>query len=395
MNRIDELIAIHCPKGVVFNELGNIAKITIGEFVHKNKQNIGDIYPVYNGGTSYTGLYNKYNNTANKIVISARGANAGHVNKVVVDFWAGNSCYTISFNEKNQIDWTFGFYYLKQNEKMLTNDQQKGGIPAVSKGMVQKIRIPIPPLSIQREIVSILDKFTALEEDLRMELKAELEDRKKQYEYYRNELLSFEGNKVEWKTLGEIGDFIRGKRFVKTDIVSAGVPCIHYGEMYTHYKIWAKEAKSFLEPDLAAKLRFAKQGDVIIVAAGETIEDIGNGVAWLGEEDVVIHDACFSFSHKMNPKYVSYFFQTPMFKSQIKRNISSGKISSINASGLSKAKIPVPSLTDQKRVVKILDNFNALLTDISVGLPAEIEGRRKQYEYYRGKLLTFKTLNEN
>jgi len=84
-----------------------------------------------------------------------------------------------------------------------------------------------------------------------------------------------------------------------------------------------------------------------------------------------------------------------MFKSQIKRNISSGKISSINASGLSKAKIPVPSLTDQKRVVKILDNFNALLTDISVGLPAEIEGRRKQYEYYRGKLLTFKTLNEN
>ena len=110
MNRIDELIAIHCPKGVVFNELGNIAKITIGEFVHKNKQNIGDIYPVYNGGTSYTGLYNKYNNTANKIVISARGANAGHVNKVVVDFWAGNSCYTISFNEKNQIDWTFGFY---------------------------------------------------------------------------------------------------------------------------------------------------------------------------------------------------------------------------------------------------------------------------------------------
>nr|WP_282189110.1 restriction endonuclease subunit S [Maribellus sp. YY47] len=201
--------------------------------------------------------------------------------------------------------------------------------------------------------------------------------------------MCFDGKDVEWKMLGEVGEFIRGKRFVKNDIVSEGVPCIHYGELYTHYKIWAKEAKSYLNPNLAAKLRVAHPGDVVIVSAGETIEDIGNGVAWLGDSDVVIHDACFAYSHKMNPKYVSYYLQTNLFRSQIKSSISSGKISSINAPGLSKAKIPIPPMEEQVRIVGILDKFDALVNDISVGLPAEIEARRKQYEYYRSKLLSF------
>ncbi|HQS25067.1 MAG TPA: restriction endonuclease subunit S [Sediminibacterium sp.] len=251
-----------------------------------------------------------------------------------------------------------------------------------------KLTIPFPPLDIQEEIVKTLDLFTKLE----AELEAELEARKTQYTYYRDALLSFEGKEVEWKTLGEIGEFTRGRRFVKTDILSQGVPCIHYGEMYTHYKIWAKEAKSFLAPDLAAKLRVAKKGDVVIVAAGETIEDIGQGVAWLGDEDVVIHDACFSFRHSLHPNYVSHFTQTDIFHSQIKRYISSGKISSINAAGLSKAKIPVPSFEEQERIASILDKFHVLINDISTGLPAEIQVRRKQYEYYRNRLLTFKEL---
>ncbi|MFW9608147.1 MAG: restriction endonuclease subunit S, partial [Prevotella sp.] len=119
------------------------------------------------------------------------------------------------------------------------------------------------------------------------------------------------------------------------------------------------------------------------------IEDIGNAVAWLGKEDVVFHDACFAFSHKENPKYISYFMRTDFFRSQIKRNITSSKVSAINAIGLSKAKIPLPSLEEQNRIVAILDKFDALVNDISIGLPAEIKMRRQQYEYYREKLLTF------
>lgn len=260
-----------------------------------------------------------------------------------------------------------------------------GGQPQFNANAVREVKIPIPPLEVQEEIVRILDAFTKLT----AELTAELTARKKQYEYYRDRLLTFGEGEVDWKTLGEVGEFTRGKRFVKTDMLSEGFPCIHYGEMYTHYNIWAEKTKSFVSHDLASKLRVADHGDVIIVAAGETIEDIGKGTAWLGNSGVVIHDACFSYRSSLNPKYVSYFLRTKHFHDQIKKYISSGKISAINANGLSKAKIPIPALEDQARLVSILDKFDVLTSSITEGLPREIELRQKQYEYYRNLLLSF------
>lgn len=191
--------------------------------------------------------------------------------------------------------------------------------------------------------------------------------------------------------MSELGIFQRGKRFVKDDMVSEGVPCIHYGEMYTYYGTWAKESKSFLSEELVERknLRIAENGDVVIVAAGETIEDIGMGTAWLGDEGVVIHDACFSYRSTLNPKFVAYFTRTKQFHDQIKKHISSGKISAINARGLEKVLIPVPSPEEQERIVTILDKFDILTSSISEGLPKEIELRKKQYEYYRDLLLTF------
>uniref|UniRef100_UPI0025BAEDE6 restriction endonuclease subunit S n=1 Tax=Marinilabilia sp. TaxID=2021252 RepID=UPI0025BAEDE6 len=182
-----------------------------------------------------------------------------------------------------------------------------------------------------------------------------------------------------------------GKRFVKTDMISEGIPCIHYGEMYTHYGTWADKTKSFVSKELVEnkKLRIAEKGDVVIVAAGETIEDIGRGTAWLGDDGVVIHDACFSYRSILNPKYVAYFSRTKHFHDQIRRHISSGKISAIHAKGLSKVVIPVPSPEEQQRIVTILDKFDTLTASISEGLPKEIALRKKQYEYYRELLLTF------
>lgn len=273
---------------------------------------------------------------------------------------------------------------------------QKGAsYPAISDADVKNYKIPLPPLPVQREIVRILDNFT----ELTTELTAELTARKKQYEYYRDELFGENyykllklGREAEIKKvqLSDVGNFARGRRFVKTDMINEGKPCIHYGEMYTHYGVWAEQAKSFISPELATKLRVAHTGNVVIVAAGETVEDLGKGVAWLADTDVVVHDACYIYEHNLEPKYVSYFLRTPTFHSQIRRYISSGKISSISADGLGKAIIPVPPIEVQKKIVSILDKFDVLVNDISDGLPAEIETRRKQYEYYRDKLLTFK-----
>lgn len=204
---------------------------------------------------------------------------------------------------------------------------------------------------------------------------------------YMDKLL--DGVEIEWKQLAEVGEFQRGKRFVKTDMISEGVPCIHYGEMYTHYGIWAKTSKSFVTKELASKLRVAEYGDVVIVAAGETIEDIGKGTAWLGDTSIVIHDACFSYKSLLNPKYVSYFLKTKIFHDQIKPYISSGKISAINAKGLGKAKIPIPSATIQAEIVRILDAFTELTVDLTIELTTEVTARKQQYTYYREQLLTF------
>ncbi|MVM38835.1 restriction endonuclease subunit S [Spirosoma sp. HMF3257] len=205
-----------------------------------------------------------------------------------------------------------------------------------------------------------------------------------------SELAKFlEGVEVEWKKLGEVGEFFRGRRFVKTDIISEGTPCIHYGEMYTHYGIWADKSKSFVSPELASKLRKATKGDVVFVAAGETIEDIGKGTAWLGNEDVVIHDACFFYKSSLNPKYVAYFSRTKSFHDQIKNSISSGKISAINSKGLEKVIIPIHPVEIQSEIVRILDTFTELTTELT----AELTARKKQYEYYRDKLLNFSELN--
>lgn len=286
-------------------------------------------------------------------------------------------------------------YYILSSDSFFSYNMQhaKGAkMPRGSKDAILNYQIPIPypdnlekSLAIQSEIVRILDTFTALT----AELTAELTARKKQYNYYRDQLLSFDDGEVEWKTMGEVGVFTRGKRFVKADMLSEGVPCIHYGEMYTHYNVWASVTKSFLSNDLAKKLRVSEYGDVIIVAAGETIEDLGKGTAWLGQSDVVFHDACFSYRSPLNSKYIAYFTRTTAFHEQIKKHISSGKISAINANGLSKVKIPIPSDEEQARIVAILDKFDKLTNSITEGLPREIELRQKQYEYYRDLLFSF------
>jgi type I restriction enzyme S subunit len=385
MNKIEELIEQLCPDGVKSKGLIDLAKISTGK-LNANAMIENGLYPFFTCSEKPYKI-DKFAFDTEAILISGNGSQVGHINYYKGKFNAYQRTYVL-FDFDRSINVKFMLYCLKGSLKeYILKNVNEGSVPYITLPMLQNFQIPIPPLPIQQEIVSILDKFTQLE----AELEAELEARRAQYEYYRNELLNFEGKEVEWKTMGEVGQFVRGRRFVKDDIIAEGIPCNHYGEMYTHYKIWAKKAKSFLDPALAAKLRVAHPGDVIIVSAGETIEDIGNGVAWLGDSDIVIHDACFTYSHSLNPIYVSYYLQTNLFRSQIKKYISSGKISSINAPGLSKARIPIPSLAEQERIVGILDKFDSLVNDISVGLPAEIQARRKQYEYYRGKLLDFKS----
>lgn len=189
--------------------------------------------------------------------------------------------------------------------------------------------------------------------------------------------------------LGEIGNFTRGAGIQKTDFKESGVGCIHYGQIHTHYGTWAKETKSFVSQEYSARLRKARKGDLVIATTSEDDEAVAKAVAWLGDEDVAVSTDAYIFHHTIDPKYVAYFFQTESFQSQKKPHITGTKVRRISGERLAKIQIPVPPIEEQERIVAILDNFDALVNDLSSGLPAEIRARRQQYEHYRDRLLTF------
>ena len=295
--------------------------------------------------------------------------------------------YCVLRAKKDEVLPKWILYCIASNDfKIYVEENQSGSAyPAISDTKVKDFIIPIPPLEIQAEIVPILDTFTALTD----ELTAELTDRKKQYNYYRDWLLTFEKGEVEWKPLGEIGEFIRGKRFTKADYVDDGIQVIHYGEIYTRYGVSTSHALSQVRAEMAASLRYAEPGDVVITDVGETVEDVGKAVAWIGNEKVAIHDHCYAFRHPMNPKFVSYCMQATSFIAEKAKYVARTKVNTLLINGFSKISIPVPPLEEQARIVAILDKFDTLTNSISEGLPREIALRQKQYEYYRDLLLTF------
>ena len=366
MNKIEKLIQEFCPDGVEYYELGDIGKITIGEFVHKSRQSENGRYPVYNGGTTNTGLYDDFNNTSNKIVVSARGANAGYVNKVLVDYWAGNSCYSISFIDNFKIDWIFVYYYLKQNEHKLIGDQQKGGIPAISKKMIERFKIPVPPLPVQQEIVNILDKFTQLDE----ELNAELEIRRIQYDCYLNQLMGFKDSEVEWKTLGEVAELKAGKSISATDISDVEdeefkFKCIGGNGI----RGYVKESSNF--------------GDFPIIGRQGAL--CGNLFYATGKFYATEHAVVVKSMGLLNQRFLYYLLNYM----NLNQYSTGGAQPGLAVRTLNKILIPIPYLSEQERIVSILDKFDALVNDSKISIPAEIEARRKQYAYYRNKLLTF------
>ncbi len=175
----------------------------------------------------------------------------------------------------------------------------------------------------------------------------------------------------------------------KKDFTETGVGCIHYGQIYTFYTTYAHKTKTYVSLELAKKCRKAQTGNLVIATTSENDEDVCKAVAWLGDEEIAVSsDACI-YKHKLNPKYVSYYFQTEQFHSQKRQYITGAKVRRVNADNLAKIFIPVPSVEEQTRVVNALDKFELLTNAINEGLPREIELRQQQYEYYRDLLFSF------
>lgn len=196
-------------------------------------------------------------------------------------------------------------------------------------------------------------------------------------------------NGVEFRALGEIGQFERGSGIQKSDFVESGIGCIHYGQIHTHYGTWATETKSFVSPELAARTRRAKTGDLVVATTSEDDEAVGKAVAWLGADEVAVSTDAFIFRHNLDPRYVSYFFETEHFHTQKRRHVTGTKVRRISGSALSKIRIPIPPLIVQREIVGVLDHFQSLAAELEAQLRAELIARQHQHLHYRAGLLDF------
>ena len=193
---------------------------------------------------------------------------------------------------------------------------------------------------------------------------------------------------VEYKTLGEIASISRGGNFQKKHYVSNGVPCIHYGQIYTKYNLFVNETDSYIDSEVAKKQKFAEPGDIIMAVTSENVEDVCKSIAWLGNDRIAVSGHTAIIHHNQNPKYLVYYLSSQMFQDQ-KRKIAHGtKVIEVSPAKLNEVKVAVPPLEIQREIVHILDSFTLLTVELTEKLTAELTARRKQYEFYRDKLLT-------
>ena len=374
---------------VVWKPLGEVAELITTGKLNANAMEENGIYPFFTCNENPYKI-NTYAFDMEAILISGNGSQVGHINFYKGKFNAYQRTYILG-NFINQILSKFLLYYLKSElRNYIITNSKKGSVPYITLPMLEKFQIPLPPLSVQQEIVRILDKFTQLE----AELEAELDCRKRQYEYYRNKLLTFKeigDTEIVWKTLGEVGTFIRGNGLQKKDLITSGIPAIHYGQIYTYYGVSTEQTISFVSPETAKGLRKVDYGDVIITNTSENIDDVGKAVAYCVKEQGVTggHATIFKPSEKIIGKYLVYYTQTTEFSNQKRKYAKGTKVIDISANDLAKIIIPLPPLEEQQRIATILDKFDTLVNSISEGLPKEIALRRKQYEYYREQLLRF------
>lgn len=404
-------------------KLGEICEINTGS---KPKIVIKDEgqYKYINGGTIESGYMDSYNCDEDTVTTPSRGQGGiGFIGYQHDKFWLGALCYSIKSINKDRISNKFIYYYLSHSNHILKL-KKEGGTPAINLSDLKNIRISFPILEVQNKVVEVLDKFQDLISDTQGLLPEEIEQRQKQYEYYREKLLTFEYKSdstphaarrkitlrsyfatlkqacdivgvcfagVEWKKLGDIGVFENGTGMPKSLFNKNGsVGAIHYGHIYTKYNLFVDSPIVKVSEDNIEKLKKVNYGDLVIAKTSENVDDVMKTVAYLGDKVAVTGGHAAIFRHNQNPKYLSYVFNGANYLLRQKNKFARGvKVIELSTAEMEKIKIPLPSLAVQEYIVSILDKFDKLVNDINEGLPKEIELRQKQYEYYRERLLNF------
>ena len=347
----------------------------------------------------------------NAVIVAMYGATAAKVGIAKIPLTTNQACCNIEIDE-DIANYRYVYYWLTYNYETLKSMGQ-GSQSNINAGIIKSFKIPVPSLEIQSRIVQVLDNFDTVCNDLNIGLPKEIELRQKQYEYFREKLLTFvaegeytESRVEEWDNsaiikllqwvfgpirvkLGVICDFVRGNGLQKKEFTENGKSVIHYGQIYTKYDFIVVETLSKTSEIVFEKLKKAYPNDLIMATTSENVEDVGKSIVWEGKEEIGISGDSYIIRTSQNSRYLNYWLRSISFQSQKERKVTGTKVVRINSKDMENFKIVLPPLTEQKRIVSILDNFNTLTNSISEGLPKEIELRQKQYEYWREQLLYF------
>ena len=348
---------------VEWKALGDVVHMRAGQYISASnimeKSSKEHRYPCF-GGNGIRGFVANNSHNGKHLLIGRQGALCGNVRRTNGKFYATEHAVVVTPSDYINIDFAFHLLTLMNLNQYASQSAQ----PGLSVGKIEGLKIPIPPLHIQAEIVRILDAFT----ELTTELTTELNARKKQYNYYRDQLLSFEEREIEWKTLGEITEVRRGRRLVKSQLAESGKYAVFQNSMtplgYYH------------ENNVQADTTF-------IISAGSAGEIGYSEIDFWAADDVYY----FVTPENLQSKFLYYFLLTQQTK--ITGQVRRSSVPRLSKTSFEKMPIPVPSIEEQARIVAILDKFDALTNSLTEGLPREIALRQQQYAYYRDLLLSF------
>lgn len=389
MNRIERMLQELCPEGVEYRKLGEVLDYEQPTKYIVKDTGYDDSYqtPVLTAGQSFI---LGYTNEQNGIYEASKD------NPTIIfdDFTCSFHWVDFSFKVKSsamkmlrpingkRISFKY-VYYAMACIGFIPIDHARHWISKYS-----LFEIPVPPLPIQEEIVRILDHFT----ELAAELQAELQARQEQYEYYRNRLLMFDAESVSWMKMSEIMDISRGAspRPISLYITESaeGVNWIKIGDVSPTSK-YVTSTKEKITKAGAKKSKYLQEGDFILS------NSMSFGRPYILKIDGCIHDGWISLSNfdkSVTSDYLYHILRTNAVQRYWKQNAGKGTVSNLNADIVRNTVIPIPPISEQKRIVSILNKFETLVNDLSQGLPAEIEAVQEQYEYYRNKLLTFNNI---
>lgn len=396
MSKINELVQTLCPDGVEWKKIRDVyvrlrgTPITAGKMKEIADEN-GDIR-VFAGGKTVIDTFEKDIPDANVIrvpavLVQSRG---------IIDFVYYDKPFTFknemwAYTHEDEMCVKYLYYVLKNHLRKFKNEASgMGSMPQISLGVTEDFIIPVPPRPVQEEIVRILDEYTNLEAELEAKLSEEIELKQKQYEFYRDELLTF-GDDVEYKSLKDLYEYRRGsfpQPYTNMSFYGGdnAAPFVQVADVCDDGFCLADKTKQTISKIAQPKSVFVKKGTVIVTLQG-TI-----GRVAITQYDAYVDRTLAIFTKckvsDLNKQYFSYCLKSIFDE---KKKLARGStIKTITKEEFSEFVIPVPSITEQERIVKILDKYDTYTRDMISALNTELESRKKQYAYYRDQLLTFK-----